>query len=43
MGTDACIIGEVIPAPAGVVTLQTAFGAERIVDLLVGEQLPRIC
>ena len=43
MGREASIIGEVIPSPPGVVTLQTAFGAERIVDLLVGEQLPRIC
>ncbi|MBW4629533.1 MAG: hydrogenase expression/formation protein HypE [Brasilonema octagenarum HA4186-MV1] len=42
-GKDACIIGEVIPSPSGVVFLKTAFGAERIVDMLVGEQLPRIC
>jgi hydrogenase expression/formation protein HypE len=42
-GKDACIIGEVISSPAGIVLLKTAFGAERIVDMLVGEQLPRIC
>jgi hydrogenase expression/formation protein HypE len=42
-GANASIIGEVIDSPAGVVLLKTAFGAERIVDLLVGEQLPRIC
>ncbi|WP_193195380.1 hydrogenase expression/formation protein HypE [Nostoc sp. MG11] len=42
-GKDACIIGEVIPSPPGVVLLKTAFGTERIVDMLVGEQLPRIC
>ena len=42
-GTDTCIIGEVIPSPPGVVLMQTAFGAERIVDMLVGDQLPRIC
>lgn len=42
-GQDACIVGEAIPSPPGVVLLQTAFGAERIVDLLVGDQLPRIC
>jgi hydrogenase expression/formation protein HypE len=42
-GKDACIIGEAIPSPSGVVLLKTAFGAERIVDMLVGEQLPRIC
>jgi hydrogenase expression/formation protein HypE len=42
-GKDACIIGEAIPSPQGVVLLKTAFAAERIVDMLVGEQLPRIC
>ncbi|ARV60659.1 hydrogenase expression/formation protein HypE [Nostocales cyanobacterium HT-58-2] len=42
-GKDACIIGEVISSPPGVVLLKTIFGAERIVDMLVGEQLPRIC
>jgi hydrogenase expression/formation protein HypE len=29
--------------PAGVVVLHTSFGGQRIVDMLVGEQLPRIC
>jgi hydrogenase expression/formation protein HypE len=29
--------------PAGIVILQTEFGGQRIVDMLVGEQLPRIC
>jgi hydrogenase expression/formation protein HypE len=43
MGKDASIIGEVIDSPAGVVLLKTAFGTERIVDMLVGDQLPRIC
>ena len=42
-GEDSCIVGEVIDSPPGVVLLQTAFGAERIVDMLVGDQLPRIC
>ena len=42
-GTDAAIIGEVCAAPAGTVLLNTGFGGERIVDMLVGEQLPRIC
>ena len=36
-------IGEVCEEPAGVVALHTGFGGERIVDMLVGEQLPRIC
>ena len=42
-GRDACIVGEVIASPPGVVIMQTAFGSERIVDMLVGDQLPRIC
>lgn len=42
-GKEACIIGEVIASPPGVVFLKTTFGTERIVDMLVGEQLPRIC
>ncbi len=42
-GADAAIIGEVTREPAGMVVMQTAFGGERIVDMLVGEQLPRIC
>jgi hydrogenase expression/formation protein HypE len=42
-GKDACIIGEITSSPPGVVLLKTAFGTERIVDMLVGDQLPRIC
>jgi len=43
LGEDACIIGEVVEAPAGRVILQTRIGGTRIVDMLTGEQLPRIC
>ena len=42
-GRDAAIIGEVLEQPRGDVLLVTVFGGERIVDMLVGEQLPRIC
>jgi hydrogenase expression/formation protein HypE len=42
-GQDACIIGRATAGEAGRVTLRTAFGGARIVDMLVGEQLPRIC
>jgi hydrogenase expression/formation protein HypE len=42
-GKDACIIGEVKSEPKGIVFLKTAFGGTRIVDMLTGEQLPRIC
>ncbi|MEG3438075.1 hydrogenase expression/formation protein HypE [Pannus brasiliensis CCIBt3594] len=42
-GENSTCIGEVVGSPSGVVFLQTAFGAGRILDRLVGEQLPRIC
>ncbi len=44
-GKDAAIIGEVCECSTGTsrVYLRTAFGSERILDMLVGEQLPRIC
>ena len=42
-GTGACIIGEVKAEPQGIVAMRTGFGGTRIVDMLVGEQLPRIC
>jgi hydrogenase expression/formation protein HypE len=42
-GLDACIIGEVRAEPQGIVAMRTGFGGTRIVDMLVGEQLPRIC
>ena len=42
-GTQACIIGAVKTEPGGIVSMRTGFGGTRIVDMLVGEQLPRIC
>ena len=42
-GRDAQIIGEVKEEPRGIVAMVTAFGGTRIVDMLAGEQLPRIC
>ncbi len=42
-GCEACIIGMVKEQPTGIVAMQTGFGGTRIVDMLVGEQLPRIC
>lgn len=42
-GSGASIIGKTLAAPAGRVSLRTAFGGARLVDMLVGEQLPRIC
>jgi len=43
VSAGAVRIGVVSDAPAGTVTLRTAFGTTRVVDLLTGEQLPRIC
>ncbi len=45
-GADAAVIGEVVEKPAdrdSRVSIRTGFGALRIMDMLVGEQLPRIC
>jgi hydrogenase expression/formation protein HypE len=42
-GREAIAIGRVMEAHPGRVVLRTALGARRIVDMLVGEQLPRIC
>jgi hydrogenase expression/formation protein HypE len=42
-GEEAVIIGEVTDAPKGRVLLKTALGSTRIVDVLAGEMLPRIC
>jgi hydrogenase expression/formation protein HypE len=42
-GRDAAVIGEVRADPAGMVLLATTFGGSRVVDLLVGDPLPRIC
>jgi hydrogenase expression/formation protein HypE len=43
LGTSAGAIGRVHAGEAGRVTMRTVFGGRRIVDMLVGEQLPRIC
>lgn len=43
LGADAAIIGTVAADPAGMVVLETAFGGSRVVDMLVGDPLPRIC
>jgi hydrogenase expression/formation protein HypE len=40
---DGVVIGEVVESHAGVVVLETALGIHRPLDMLSGEQLPRIC
>ncbi|MGP8206856.1 MAG: hydrogenase expression/formation protein HypE [Acidimicrobiales bacterium] len=43
LGAGSVIIGEVAPEPAGLVLENTGFGGARVVDMLVGDPLPRIC
>jgi hydrogenase expression/formation protein HypE len=42
-GRYASIIGDVAESPSGMVLLETSIGGNRIMDMLQGEQLPRIC
>jgi hydrogenase expression/formation protein HypE len=43
LGIQASIIGSVQQGDPGLVTMESAIGATRVVDMLSGEQLPRIC
>jgi hydrogenase expression/formation protein HypE len=43
LGACAAVIGEVRAEPEGLVLLETSFGGSRVVDMLVGDPLPRIC
>lgn len=43
LGKDAVIIGEVTTDHPGIVVMKTRIGGMRVVDMLSGEQLPRIC
>jgi hydrogenase expression/formation protein HypE len=43
LGRDAAVVGEVRPDPPGMVLLETTFGGSRVVDMLAGDPLPRIC
>jgi hydrogenase expression/formation protein HypE len=42
-GEEAVLIGEVREQPAGTVLVTTAYGGSRVIDMLVGDPLPRIC
>ncbi|OUS94342.1 hydrogenase expression/formation protein HypE [Rhodococcus sp. NCIMB 12038] len=42
-GANATAVGEILAEPPGIVALRTSFGGSRIVDMLVGDPLPRIC
>lgn len=43
LGEDAAIIGEVVSEHPGMLVARTALGGTRVVDMQIGEQLPRIC
>ncbi|HZQ16558.1 MAG TPA: hydrogenase expression/formation protein HypE [Gaiellaceae bacterium] len=43
LGADAALVGRIEAEPAGLVLLETGLGGSRIVDMLVGDPLPRIC
>jgi hydrogenase expression/formation protein HypE len=43
LGQKASVIGHAADDPPGLVLLRTSFGGTRIVDMLVGDPLPRIC
>jgi hydrogenase expression/formation protein HypE len=43
LGAEAVLLGEVRDEPVGFVVLETTLGGTRIVDMLVGDPLPRIC
>ncbi len=43
LGADAAVIGEVRIDPPGTVVMRTTMGGSRVVDMLVGDPLPRIC
>lgn len=42
-GAGAALVGEIHEEPPGLVLLETAFGGSRVVDMLAGDPLPRIC
>ena len=43
LGAEAAIVGTVVACGRPMVTMRTLFGTTRIVNMLAGEQLPRIC
>jgi hydrogenase expression/formation protein HypE len=43
LGAEAVVIGECVEAHAGMVVTRTGLGGTRVVDMPIGEQLPRIC
>jgi hydrogenase expression/formation protein HypE len=43
LGRNAAVVGEIVAEHAGMVVLKSLVGGERVVTMISGEQLPRIC
>jgi hydrogenase expression/formation protein HypE len=43
LGKESAVVGEVVAGHKGTVVMKTSIGGSRVVDMLSGEQLPRIC
>jgi hydrogenase expression/formation protein HypE len=43
LGRNAAIVGDIVEEHAGMVVLKSLVGGERVVTMISGEQLPRIC
>jgi hydrogenase expression/formation protein HypE len=43
LGAEAALVGRTVDAHPGMVVLKTGIGGTRVVDMLPGDQLPRIC
>lgn len=43
MGAGSALVGEVVEEPPGMVVVRTSLGGHRVMDMLVGDALPRIC
>jgi hydrogenase expression/formation protein HypE len=43
LGRDAAVVGDIVSGHAGTVVLRSVAGGSRVVPMLAGEQLPRIC
>jgi hydrogenase expression/formation protein HypE len=43
LGLDAVLLGEVVEEHRGMVLMTTEVGGTRVLDVMFGEQLPRIC
>jgi len=43
LGQNAAIIGEIVDEHRGMVIMRSVIGGDRVVTMLAGEQLPRIC